>query len=89
LILYRQYIKPILFDINNPLPLVDVDVVVSVDSIEHLEHPKTAIVNILEMLAEGGTAIFTVPNGRYDSTPQHMALPDLWWKMSIGIRNTI
>ncbi|MGJ0607068.1 methyltransferase domain-containing protein [Cylindrospermopsis raciborskii] len=76
----RRYIKPILFDVNNPVPLVDVDVVVSVDTIEHLEHPKTAIISILEMLAEGGTAIFTVPNGRYDSTPQHINFwsPESW-----------
>jgi 2-polyprenyl-3-methyl-5-hydroxy-6-metoxy-1,4-benzoquinol methylase len=56
------------------------DVIFCVEVIEHLLHPDTALRNVVHMLAESGTALVTVPNGRVDTFDGHINFwsPESW-----------
>ncbi len=56
------------------------DVMFCVEVLEHLLHPDVALRNILRMLAEGGVALVTVPNGRIDTFEGHINFwsPESW-----------
>lgn len=48
------------------------DIIFCTETIEHLLYPEKALINILNGLAEGGTAIITVPNGKLDTYENHI-----------------
>lgn len=63
----------------DPLP-EQYDVVLCTEVLEHLDEPGTAVRRILEALVPGGTAIFTVPDGRIDVSRLHLNFwsPESW-----------
>jgi 2-polyprenyl-3-methyl-5-hydroxy-6-metoxy-1,4-benzoquinol methylase len=56
------------------------DVIFCVEVLEHLLHPDTALRNVLNMLADSGVALLTVPNGRIDTFEGHINFwsPESW-----------
>ena len=56
------------------------DVIFCVEVLEHLLRPDAALRNILSMLADGGVALITVPNGRIDTFDGHINFwsPESW-----------
>lgn len=56
------------------------DVIFCVEVIEHLLHPDIALRNVVNMLGDSGTALFTVPNGRIDTFDGHINFwsPESW-----------
>lgn len=58
-------------DLYKPLDK-NFDLVLCVDTLEHLEHPEIAIANMLAMLNPQGNLFLVVPNGRYDSFEGHV-----------------
>ena len=58
----------------------DFDVVLCTEVIEHLERPYIAVNNLLNATRRGGYLIITVPDGRKDSSPQHVNFwsPESW-----------
>jgi 2-polyprenyl-3-methyl-5-hydroxy-6-metoxy-1,4-benzoquinol methylase len=54
----------IVADLNDPLPVAPnaFDVVLSVETIEHLENPRAVVREWYRLLKPGGTLIFTTPN---------------------------
>ena len=56
------------------------DVIFCVEVLEHLLHPDTALRNIIGMLADSGTLLVTVPNGRMDTFDGHINFwsPESW-----------
>ncbi|MGO3648237.1 methyltransferase domain-containing protein, partial [Agrococcus casei] len=62
-----------------PLP-ESYDVVLCTEVLEHLDNPEAAVDRILESLSPGGTAVFTVPDGRVDVSRLHLNFwsPESW-----------
>lgn len=62
-----------------PLP-GNYDVVLCTEVLEHLDDPETAVRQILSALLPGGTAVFTVPDGRVDVSRLHLNFwsPESW-----------
>lgn len=56
------------------------EVIFCVEVLEHLLHPDAALRNVLDMLADSGTALLTVPNGRIDTFEGHINFwsPESW-----------
>lgn len=56
------------------------DVVFCIEVLEHLLHPDRALRNIVNMLADSGVALITVPNGRIDTFDGHINFwsPESW-----------
>jgi 2-polyprenyl-3-methyl-5-hydroxy-6-metoxy-1,4-benzoquinol methylase len=56
------------------------DVIFCIEVLEHLLHPDTALRNVVSMLANSGTALLTVPNGRIDTFEGHINFwsPESW-----------
>jgi 2-polyprenyl-3-methyl-5-hydroxy-6-metoxy-1,4-benzoquinol methylase len=56
------------------------DVVFCVEVLEHLLYPHKALKNIVKMIAPGGAAVLTVPNGRTDTFEGHINFwsPESW-----------
>ena len=56
------------------------DVIFCIEVLEHLLRPDAALRNVLGMLAESGTALVTVPNGRLDTFDGHINFwsPESW-----------
>jgi 2-polyprenyl-3-methyl-5-hydroxy-6-metoxy-1,4-benzoquinol methylase len=56
------------------------DVIFCIEVIEHLLHPEKALRNVVSMLADSGTALVTVPNGRIDTFDGHINFwsPESW-----------
>ena len=56
------------------------DVIFCIEVLEHLLHPDTALRNVVRMLADSGTALLTVPNGRTDTFEGHINFwsPESW-----------
>lgn len=48
------------------------DLVLCVDTLEHLEYPAQAITNMFSMLNDNGYLFLVVPNGRYDTFEGHI-----------------
>ncbi|MEK6615485.1 MAG: class I SAM-dependent methyltransferase [Bacteroidota bacterium] len=48
------------------------DLILCVDTLEHLEYPEKAIQNILDMLTPNAHLCLIVPNGRYDTFEGHI-----------------
>jgi len=48
------------------------DLLLCVDTLEHLEHPEKAINSMLNMLNANGYILIAVPNGRYDTFEGHI-----------------
>jgi 2-polyprenyl-3-methyl-5-hydroxy-6-metoxy-1,4-benzoquinol methylase len=56
------------------------DVVFCTEVLEHLSDPEKALRSVAEMVAEGGAAVVTVPNGRVDTFQGHINFwsPESW-----------
>jgi len=56
------------------------DVIFCLEVMEHLLHPKQALLNLLTMLNQTGMAIITVPDGRSDTYTGHINFwsPESW-----------
>jgi len=56
------------------------DVVFCVEVLEHLLYPDKALGNVIRMIADSGTALLTVPNGRTDIFEGHINFwsPESW-----------
>ena len=56
------------------------DVIFCVEVLEHLLHPDAALRNVIGMLADSGTVLVTVPNGRIDTFDGHINFwsPESW-----------
>ena len=56
------------------------DVIFCVEVLEHLLHPDKALRNVVNMLADSGVALVTVPNGRIDTFEGHINFwsPESW-----------
>jgi 2-polyprenyl-3-methyl-5-hydroxy-6-metoxy-1,4-benzoquinol methylase len=67
------------FDIYEPSSLT-FDVVFCVEVLEHLLYPEKALRNVVRMIAPGGSALLTVPNGRTDTFEGHINFwsPESW-----------
>jgi 2-polyprenyl-3-methyl-5-hydroxy-6-metoxy-1,4-benzoquinol methylase len=67
------------FDIYQGSPR-QFDVIFCIEVLEHLLHPEKALRNILAMLAESGSVLLTVPNGRIDNFEGHINFwsPESW-----------
>jgi 2-polyprenyl-3-methyl-5-hydroxy-6-metoxy-1,4-benzoquinol methylase len=67
------------FDIYEGSPR-EFDVVFCVEVLEHLLHPDKALRNVVSMVAAGGAALLTVPNGRIDTFDGHINFwsPESW-----------
>jgi len=76
----RANINHILFDARKPLPKDEYDLCFCIETLEHIEHPSIVVKNLLSSLRANGSLIITVPNGRFDSTPQHIHFwsPESW-----------
>jgi 2-polyprenyl-3-methyl-5-hydroxy-6-metoxy-1,4-benzoquinol methylase len=48
------------------------DLILCIDTLEHLENPEIVLQNILSMLSENGNVCLIVPNGRYDNFEGHI-----------------
>jgi SAM-dependent methyltransferase len=48
------------------------DLVICVDTLEHLEYPEKAIANLMASVNAGGSLFLVVPNGRYDTFEGHI-----------------
>jgi 2-polyprenyl-3-methyl-5-hydroxy-6-metoxy-1,4-benzoquinol methylase len=59
---------------------IRLDVVFCVEVLEHLLYPDKALKSVVRMLAPGGAAIITVPNGRTDTFAGHINFwsPESW-----------
>lgn len=58
------------------------DLVVCIDTLEHLEYPEFALKTMHEMLNEAGYLFLIVPNGRYDTFEGHI---HYWSPESFGL----
>jgi 2-polyprenyl-3-methyl-5-hydroxy-6-metoxy-1,4-benzoquinol methylase len=67
------------YDVNNPWQ-EKYDLVLCTEVLEHLFHPEIALYNIMNMIAENGKALITVPNGRTDTFGGHINFwsPESW-----------
>ena len=56
------------------------DVIFCIEVLEHLLHPDTALRNVVNLLADSGVALVTVPNGRIDTFDGHINFwsPESW-----------
>lgn len=56
------------------------DVIFCIEVLEHLLHPDTALRNVVHMLADSGTVLVTIPNGRIDTFDGHINFwsPESW-----------
>jgi len=56
------------------------DLILCTEVLEHLEHPKKALRNLLGQLASGGRLLLTVPDGRMDQYTGHIHFwsPESW-----------
>ena len=56
------------------------DVVFCIEVLEHLQYPARALSNVIRMIADSGTALITVPNGRTDTFEGHINFwsPESW-----------
>ncbi|MCK4934746.1 MAG: methyltransferase domain-containing protein [Simkaniaceae bacterium] len=56
------------------------DVIFCTEVLEHLQHPESAITHLLTLKKDAGVLILTVPNGRIDSSAQHINFwsPESW-----------
>lgn len=56
------------------------DLVLCTEVLEHLEHPRRALANLLDQLAPGGLLLLTVPDGRVDQYAGHIHFwsPESW-----------
>jgi 2-polyprenyl-3-methyl-5-hydroxy-6-metoxy-1,4-benzoquinol methylase len=59
---------------------VHADIVFCVEVLEHLLYPDRALKSVVRMIAPGGAAILTVPNGRTDTFEGHINFwsPESW-----------
>ncbi|MFN0076450.1 MAG: class I SAM-dependent methyltransferase [Prosthecobacter sp.] len=66
-------------DITQPIP-GQYDVVCCTEVIEHIERPFIALQNLMRVVAPGGCLIVTVPNGRKDTSNEHINFwsPESW-----------
>jgi 2-polyprenyl-3-methyl-5-hydroxy-6-metoxy-1,4-benzoquinol methylase len=66
-------------DIYVPLP-EQFDVVLCTEVLEHLERPYVALANLLGAVRPGGALVLTVPDGRRDTTLEHINFwsPESW-----------
>lgn len=63
------------------LPATDqYDVVLCTEVLEHLELPDRALMNLYDYVADGGTLVLTVPDGRIDYSRLHINFwsPESW-----------
>jgi 2-polyprenyl-3-methyl-5-hydroxy-6-metoxy-1,4-benzoquinol methylase len=67
------------YDVNNPWQ-EKYDFVLCTEVLEHLLHPEIALNNLMNMMAENGKALITVPNGRADTFGGHINFwsPESW-----------
>ena len=56
------------------------DVILCTEVLEHLEHPRKALTNLIRQLAPGGRLLLTVPDGRVDQYAGHIHFwsPESW-----------
>ncbi len=56
------------------------DVILCTEVLEHLEHPRKALKNLVRQLAPGGCLLLTVPDGRVDQYAGHIHFwsPESW-----------
>lgn len=90
---HRDFIHTAQHDIESHAPVPHqlnghfFDLVIMVDLLEHLMHPENALRNAYSLIKTGGCVVVAVPDGRADSTPQHI---NFWsaesWK--VFLRNT-
>lgn len=59
------------FDLQCPLEYPETDVVVMLETIEHLEHPNTALSCLKSALVPGGILVLSTPNRTFLSNPRH------------------
>jgi 2-polyprenyl-3-methyl-5-hydroxy-6-metoxy-1,4-benzoquinol methylase len=66
-------------DINDPLPST-YDIILCTEVFEHLERPFVAIKNLVNAVRPGGSIAITVPNGRLDTSNEHINFwsPESW-----------
>jgi len=74
LTLCRKNCPGIVFEKRNLYEMVEgsFDVIMCVDTLEHLEYPEKAIDNLLGILSGNGYLCLVVPNGRYDVFEGHI-----------------
>ena len=48
------------------------DLVLCIDTLEHLEHPEKALKNLMASVSPGGFLFLVVPNGRFDTFEGHI-----------------
>jgi len=66
-------------DIYDSLP-ERYDIIVCMETLEHLIEPEVAVRNLLNSLSDGGTLFLTVPDGRVDRHVRHINFwsPESW-----------
>ena len=57
---------------NSSLPLDFFDLVLCIETLEHLRYPEKAVFQLLRICKPGGDLIITVPNGEKDSWDGHI-----------------
>jgi len=75
----RPDIEFFLHDIYDPLPQ-QYALILCTETLEHLTDPSGALRALLSALAPGGSAFFTVPDGRVDQSSRHIQFwsPESW-----------